>query len=185
VTTALQRRNAAAREIRQRFGIHPGRKTAVQVVNRRKSADMPPWRARFVIPDRVAFAVSPGPVAGMVGCSVNKIGTYLLGEVEGRNRAWVEQQADTFATRLGHTERPLCARIVRDPDTGPPSSGPFQRGDDHVVEIGHGTVVNGQALPKRAIRQCDYLATYNKKFSKAPVGVPFSPSSGRSMACRR
>lgn len=132
-------------------------KTIVEVANRRHPHELPPWRACFVLPDRIAFAVAPGPVPDMDGCTVTMIGRSVVGEVEGRKRDWVLAQADKMASRLGHHRRPLLAWLTRDPQSDHTQSGPWERGGDGVIEIGARhqivarTVTDGNAM--RALPQ--------------------------------
>lgn len=124
------------------------RKTERVVVSRRKGDEMPDWRARFVVPDRIGFAVAVGKVRGLVGAEITQIGHAIVGEITGKNRAWVLRQADALAHAIGFHDRPFFVVLKRDPWPSFTVSGPFGRGDDGVVEIAAG----GKAIEGNVMR---------------------------------
>jgi hypothetical protein len=125
------------------------RKTARVVVKHRgpQPWQLPAWRARFIVKDNIAWALGIGRVDGFISCCISKIGSYVVAEVAGKDRAWVLRQADALADALGQQERPLFVRIERDGQPSFTISGPLSRGDDGVVEIGYGgKIIDGSVM---------------------------------------
>lgn len=149
--TALGRRYATFAELR-RLGTSPlnGRKTfRTETKKRRSPQQMPPWRLRFVIPDQLAFALSPGPIDTVVAARIVQIGQHLYVEVTGGPREWVTRQGWKAAKALHWDQSRLWARLDRSTDdTAPPVTGPYQRGEPHVAEINMatGSVTEGRAM---------------------------------------
>jgi hypothetical protein len=122
------------------------RKTQRFVVKRLGKCVLDEWTGRFIIPDRIGFALALGRVDGFVSSEIVKIGRYILAEVVGKNRAWVCRQADALAEALGHDDRPLYVALKRNQQPFM-FSGPFGRGDDGVVEIERGgIIIDGSAM---------------------------------------
>jgi len=101
--TALGRRHAVSRELRELFGERtPGRKTSRTVTNRRTPDQMPEQVLRFQLPTTMSLGIAPGPIKGLIGVMVQEQGWV---EVRGRDRGFVCQQA-AAVIKLTAKDRP-------------------------------------------------------------------------------
>jgi hypothetical protein len=108
----------------------------------------PWWRLSFMLPE--GTSVRPDWDHGVIGLTIETIGTTQRVEIIGKNKDWLFGQAAALLRKLGHRGH-ITARLVRGDEQGPTISGPLRRGDDNVVELQGGrdgaiTVIQGGTL---------------------------------------
>lgn len=121
------------------------RKRAPQIERRALAADIPEIEFLFTLPEELAFAVAPGPVAGIVGITVSLANTVA---VRGRfTKDQILGKAAEFLRAIappGYLARhPIAGKLTRFAHPGPTESGPLvpKKDEDLTIEVVSGDPV--------------------------------------------